>query len=244
MNAATPSEADVLKPISVATTPPRIPPPRVMNTFDAAIFSASHPAGLPARTSFRAIRRRMSAGVIHRATAPRPPTSGTSTRSRNGFCSSRSRRSVLPTAGTWACRTSPARRRRAMVLCAASTPRTTEKKTAMRPNGSSRLDIELHDLSRPEDAEGHQGGPRAEEDPPQPGGDQQVHVVGVDLEAVRGHHERQRDQDLHGQPSLGGEDLDLAADGVPLADGLGHDVEDLRQVAADLALDVDGQDGP
>ena len=69
-------------------------------------------------------------------------------------------------------------------------------------------------------------------------------VVGVHDGQQRGQQQRQGHQHVGGEPALGAERLDLARDPVALADRGGDVVEDLGQVAADLAVDLDGLGHP
>src|SRR5262245_6812327 len=66
---------------------------------------------------------------------------------------------------------------------------------------------------------------------------QGLHIVGLDVEHEGKQAERQSDQHHAGEPALGGQRLDLAEDAVALADNVANLVEDLREVAAGLALD-------
>ena len=73
---------------------------------------------------------------------------------------------------------------------------------------------------------------------PGPGGEEHE-VRRVDHAQGAGQQHRQGQQDVGRQPALGSERLDLAHHLVALADRVGHGVEHLGQVSADLTVDVD-----
>ena len=84
----------------------------------------------------------------------------------------------------------------------------------------------------------------AQHDEADTGSDQQPDVVGVRSEHVHRDPHGQQREDPGREPAFSGEDSDLPAHHGPLTQRVGHVVQDLGQVAADLTLDVDGEDGP
>src|SRR5207248_10898386 len=73
---------------------------------------------------------------------------------------------------------------------------------------------------------------------------QLMDVVLVDDVEVSEKHEGQRDEDVRGKPALRREHLDLTANLLPLAKRIRNRREQLREVTADLSLDVDCQYDP
>src|SRR5262249_8483502 len=69
---------------------------------------------------------------------------------------------------------------------------------------------------------------------------QLVDVAGIDHRHGAGEQQRQGHEHVGGDPALGGDDLDVALDPLALADGRGDRVEDLGEIPADLAVDLDG----
>src|SRR6476620_10990677 len=180
-------ERDTICSRSSAPTNPAIAP----MILKASTRSASHPAGLPATSSFFVIRSRASSGVTRRAIRPALVTIGTNTRDPKFSLSSSSRRSTLggawPPAVTCDSNSRTARCRSAIVW-----PMNTPTNPIARNSQTS--DIDVHDLSHPEDAEDHQHerGPQHHE--PHGGGDEQPDVARVDgrhVEADRHTQERE-----------------------------------------------------
>ena len=66
---------------------------------------------------------------------------------------------------------------------------------------------------------------------------QQVHVLGIDERQRDAQHRRQRQQHVAGEPAVRRVDAHLAEDLEPLADDVREVLENLREVAAGLALD-------
>src|SRR5581483_1782452 len=92
---------------------------------------------------------------------------------------------------------------------------------------------------------GHRHDRRADHHGPAGDGTEQV----VDVGRRRGEHEqpephRQQAHDDAGNAAFGGEGLDLAPQPAALHHRLGHRLEELGQVPADLPLDADGQHRP
>ena len=69
-------------------------------------------------------------------------------------------------------------------------------------------------------------------------------VVAVHHEHDEPETDGQGDEDVGAHPTLGGERGHVAAETLALDHGLGHGEQQLGEVAADLALDADGHDGP
>src|SRR5439155_388435 len=231
-----------LAPARMASPRPIAAPPAAPKTLNAATLSASIPAGLPARTSLRAIRSRMPTGVIRRAMSPSDPSMGTRVRSPKGFESSFPRR--FTTSGTCAWGISTALRRSARTAWMATTAKATAPKVAVSPSERYRLDIEPDHLSRPDSTYGHQDHSADEHPQADTRGPEQLHVAGIDPEQIRRDEERHEDQDLHGHPPFRRQHAHLAADLFPLPHGVGQGVEDLGKVPSHLPLNVDREDGP
>src|SRR5262245_24213917 len=134
-------------------------------------------------------------------------------------------------------------RRASMVEAADGMKAYASAPTSIEPNRNAMrgisiaLYLDLDDLFDPEipDRLHDRGG--AEEHVADPLAEEQLHVLGVDERQGDGQERRQRQQHVAGQASVRGVDADLAQDLEPLADDVREVLEDLRQVAARLALD-------
>src|SRR5580692_479047 len=105
-------------------------------------------------------------------------------------------------------------------------------------------DLDVDELAGPEDADHPERDGPVEEDLPEglvEEGADVTRVHGVDEEADGDGKDRDH---CGADAALGGERVGLAADPGPGDHGVGHDVEELGEVAADLSLDPDGGDHP
>src|SRR4051794_1192997 len=119
-----------------------------------------------------------------------------------------------------------------MMTMAAKTPKT--------PMAWSTSDLDLDDLLHPpEPDEGHEGGAAehvlADLLLEQNRDVRPVHHVDGEADA-----DGQQPEDDGAHPAFGGEGLDLAAQALAGRHGLGHRLQQLGQVPADLPLDADG----
>jgi hypothetical protein len=105
-------------------------------------------------------------------------------------------------------------------------------------------DIDIHDLSHPDDPEPEQYHCRARHEQAELGRNEQSDVVGAHGEHIEGDSYGKCNQHPRRQTALGSEDLDLSPHHRALAQCVGDVVQDLGQVAADFPLDVDGEHGP
>src|SRR5437867_99348 len=227
--------------------PPTSPPiPRMI--FKATIRSAVSPGGFPANTIRRWIRRGRSMGVARARPCASLPAKGRASRSsaERFSCSSR----ILSASGmapTWLW--SMVTARRDLRFRTMSTARTSMKMVRNVPMSASTSqiwlsNIDFHDPCHHEDPQPHERATRDEQDPPDRGAEEQADVVRVHHQQVQEEQERKGAQDGDGEPPLGRQHLHLAHDVGALPDRGGHDVQDLRQVAAHLPLDVDRHDRP
>src|ERR671919_114905 len=201
-------------PRAVATSQPSTRPVPVPSTLMAATLSADHPAGLPARTSLRAMRLRIPRGVSLVPSAPSVPRSSTAFRRR--------------VSDSWTPRTS----------------RPTDRKVAATPMGSMYSDIDPHHLPHDEDADDHQERPKPEDDAADERLKQGIEEAAVRLGDEQDDRERKHREDPRRQLPLRGQDPDLPTNGLAVPEGLGHRVQDLGEVPSDLPLDVDGHHRP
>ena len=102
------------------------------------------------------------------------------------------------------------------------------------------LHLDLDDLADDDPPEDHGKGRAVDHGRAQVAGPQQADVVGIDQVQDGREQKRQGDEDVRGHPALGGQDPDLAEQVEPFAHQGGNLGDDLGQVAAGLALDVDG----
>src|SRR5512132_3134769 len=214
----------------------------------ASTRSASHPAGLPATSNFFEIRSRASSGVTRRAIRPALVTIGTNTRDPKFSLSSSSRRSTRgaawPPAVTCDSNSRTARCRSAIVWSMNTPTSTIARKSDPIARNSQTSDIDVHDLSHPEDAEEHQDDRGPQHHEADGGGDEQPDVARVDRRHIKPDRHRQEREHPGGESALRGEHLDLPTEHRALPEGVGDRVQDLREVPADLALDVDREHRP
>ena len=146
-------------PIRDVTKKPRTMPPPSPTILNASTRSASHPDGLPARSSLRATRSRASIGVTRRATFDaRDHRHHDPTAEALGQCCSRrfTFSDVVPATCDSSRRT--ARRRSAWFRSKKMPNSTTAPKTHPIATTNQTSDIDIHDLPHPEDPE-HQQDP-------------------------------------------------------------------------------------
>src|SRR5579872_7519465 len=108
----------------------------------------------------------------------------------------------------------------------------------------STSDLDLHSSPHPFDASEGESDATEEHDLPQTGmeeGGQVARICRVDEETDS--HRQQRDHDGT-DTSFGRQGVRLLAETATGVHGLGHDVQELGQVAPDLALDPDGRHHP
>src|SRR5580693_8683365 len=101
-------------------------------------------------------------------------------------------------------------------------------------------DLDVHELARPENSDHPESDGTVEEDLAEGLVEQGAEVPGVHGVDEEADGDGQDRDDGGADPPLGGEGVGLAADPGPGHHRVGHDVEELGQVAADLALDPDG----
>src|SRR4051794_24812168 len=104
--------------------------------------------------------------------------------------------------------------------------------------------LDLEDLAQPDEAdEGHDAA-RDDGHDPERLLEQHAHVVGLDQVEHTGEHDREQPEDPPREASFCRQRPDLEAQPLPLGHRVRHGVEQLGQVATDLALDADRHDRP
>ena len=233
--------------MSEATNKPTTNPAIAPITLKARTRSASHPFGLPASRSFFAIRSRVSSGVIRLAIRPARLTIGTTTRwaealprgsARGGRPAPRCcRRPAIRAAGPRV--PSPTRAGRSRYPRGAPRRRHRQWRERARSQTSMFTIFLIQRIPTTSSVPAV-----AEHDQPELRRDEQHDVLGVHGEHVDRDHERQHREHPGGEASLRGEHVDLATHRRAFTERVRDVVQDLGEVAADLALDVHGEDRP
>src|SRR5580692_7634073 len=105
-------------------------------------------------------------------------------------------------------------------------------------------DLDVDELAGPEDADHAERDGPVEEDLPERLVEQRPDVTGVDGVDEQADGDGKDRDHRRADPALGGERMSFSPDPGPGDHGVGHDVEELGQVAPDLALDPDGGHHP
>src|SRR3954447_1119241 len=236
------------KPSTGGSTSPTRTPTSPASALRPRTRSESQPVGLPARSSRRRILAIRSSGVKRRPIAVNHCVTGSTTRSPKGRSSSRSRRSRR---GRWRASTAASERATPLLGALSSTPlaaiaSTIARKIRPSPAASCAVTshLDLDDPGQPERADGEQHHGHDEHDSAERAAPQGTHIRGVGEGEVGEEHDRQPAEDPAGEPPLRGENLDLPAEPLALAQRVGHRRQQLGEVPADVPLDADRHDHP
>src|SRR5512137_110129 len=206
--------------------------------------------GLPAVSSFLRVDSSVACGVKREVICPMRLKNGKMMRSRNRWESSISSRLT----GSSRTLNSASRSWMGSLACGARTPAITSpaaitKTTAIRITigvmTCSPLDVDLDHALDDVEAGADQTAAAAEHRNATRAGlrvEERHHVVPIDHEQDAHQGDRHGGDDPGRCLALGGQRLDLPLDAHAFPDGVGNDVQDLGQIAAHLALDVDCRD--
>src|SRR6202049_206424 len=205
---------------------------------------ALSPHGSPARFSFSWSASVLPAPALRFSRCPTLSRKGRTTRSKSGSDISTSAR----VAGARPASANCARRASSRSPCRGDTDMAIPKVMSMMPPAAamarpiaSRLisDLDLHDLLDRDSADGDREDRHPEHDVPEWVGDHGIEVGGGDERKESRKRNRQDRDDPPGCTSLRGQGADLSLDTHTLADGERDGVENLGEVAADHALNLD-----
>src|SRR4051812_16181014 len=238
-----------LKPSRGGTTSPSRKPTSAASALSPRMRSASQPVGLPARSRRRRMRRMRSSGVNLRPMAVNLAASGSSTRSvkgRSRSCSRMSRRGRLMASTAASDLATPLRGAPGVSRPVATMSSTNAAKNSSRPTRRSGLTSHLHldDAGQPERADAEQDEGKDDQPDAERGAPHRGKVCRIRHGEVDEEEDGQRAEDPPRQPALGRQHPHLPAEPLTLAECLRDHEEQLREVAADVALDPDGHHHP